>query len=428
MFLTAFKRHGWLSPLMLKFAILVGAWLPLRMVFFKDCFVCDASTDIVIATLMGLYSFRHKIDPTQATEVEDSIPIFSLAMNILIGFPLVTVLTPFLGPDARYFYFVKLLFLRHLFEIRNIVIAYDTLHPIVARMIPLGFIVPMIVHLFACGWVLLGNGSVGLSPDGNLVLDYFRAVYFTMTTLTTVGYGDMSAVNTNIFQMLYAVSVQVIGVAFFGYVLSNVASMLARMDAAREEHLGRLDKVETFMRYNNLPTEVRGKIRSYYRYLWESHRGYDDNSILSVLPQKLRGEVSLALNAEMIEKVPILKGADHELVEDIVLKMQPRVFVPGERIFHKGEPGDAMYFIYHGTIEIVSGEGHVLATLHPGSFFGEMALLTDNPRNATARASSYCDLYVLDRHDFESVLSRYPNFEKHVKEIAAQRTAPQKSA
>ena len=164
-------------------------------------------------------------------------------------------------------------------------------------------------------------------------------------------------------------------------------------------------------------------MRAYYRYIWESRNGYDDSTVLSSLPTKLRAEVALHLNAEIIDKVPLLKGADQDCLQDIVLQLKPLVVVPGEKIFHVGEPGDSMYFIHRGPVEIVSAEGRTLATLQPGSFFGEMALLTTNPRTATAKAADYCDLFVLSRTAFESVLSRYPTFAEHIQEVARQRVA-----
>jgi len=67
-----------------------------------------------------------------------------------------------------------------------------------------------------------------------------------------------------------------------------------------------------------------------------------------------------------------------------------------------------MYFIVHGEVEVVDEHDSVLARLHDGDFFGEMALLTDNPRNATARTASFCDLYVLGRESFKQVAVRHP--------------------
>jgi CRP-like cAMP-binding protein len=111
--------------------------------------------------------------------------------------------------------------------------------------------------------------------------------------------------------------------------------------------------------------------------------------------------VALFLNVEMIEKVPILKGADRRRLEGLVIELTPRVIVPEELLFHAGDPGNGMYFILRGEVEFVAADGTVLATLDAGSFFGEAALVTDRPRNATARAAGYGDVFFLNREAFE---------------------------
>ena len=68
-----------------------------------------------------------------------------------------------------------------------------------------------------------------------------------------------------------------------------------------------------------------------------------------------------------------------------------------------------MYFIQHGTVDILTTSGKVIGQLHDGNFFGEMALLTNDQRRlATVVATSHCDLYSLKRQDFERVVRMYP--------------------
>jgi CRP-like cAMP-binding protein len=81
-----------------------------------------------------------------------------------------------------------------------------------------------------------------------------------------------------------------------------------------------------------------------------------------------------------------------------------------------------MYFISRGMVEIIAPDGHtVLDTLTDGGFFGEVALLFSQPRNASARAVDYCDLYILDKDTFDHVLARYPDFATQIKKEAEKR-------
>ena len=83
-----------------------------------------------------------------------------------------------------------------------------------------------------------------------------------------------------------------------------------------------------------------------------------------------------------------------------------------------------MYFISSGSVDIVSEDlKTIYATLSEGDFVGEMSLILEQPRNASVISCDYVDLFVLSKNDFDDVLKQYPEFEKHVKEIAHRRLA-----
>ncbi|MBU6374492.1 MAG: cyclic nucleotide-binding domain-containing protein, partial [Bdellovibrionales bacterium] len=212
-------------------------------------------------------------------------------------------------------------------------------------------------------------------------------------------------------QMLFAGSVQLMGVGFFGFILSNVASVLGRQDAARENHMNNLDRIETFMKMHDTPRGLRNEVRNYYNYPWTRKKGYLDRSLLDNLPPKIQSDLFLHLNRSILQKVPLLRGASEELIEDLMRELEPRV----------GDRGDALYFIQSGQVEILGADRQKIATLSEGDFFGEMALVSDRSRRAAARSVSFCDLYVLHREAFEQVISAYPEFREHIHQVPKTR-------
>ena len=87
----------------------------------------------------------------------------------------------------------------------------------------------------------------------------------------------------------------------------------------------------------------------------------------------------------------------------------------GRVIFRQGEPGDCAYFIRDGRVEVVDERtAGVLATLGPGDYFGEMALLDGAPRNATVRALTAVELAVLGKDNFLHMLRLLPAAEQEV--------------
>ena len=98
----------------------------------------------------------------------------------------------------------------------------------------------------------------------------------------------------------------------------------------------------------------------------------------------------------------------------------------GEAVFKQGAKGDAFYIIYLGKVEVRIKKGFFsapkrVATLQAGDFFGEMALLTTDPRTATIVAIEPTKLFVLLRRDFHAFLGEHPGFAQEVQKAAAHR-------
>ena len=181
------------------------------------------------------------------------------------------------------------------------------------------------------------------------------------------------------------------------------------------------------MRFRKIPGQLQKEIRGYYDYLWESRRGYNEAHVFADLPDSLKLKVSIFVNKAMIEKVPIFEGAGDALVEELLMHLKPAIFTPGDYVFRSGDVGDCMYFVNSGRVEVVSSDGNtVFATLSPGSYFGEMALLLNQPRTACVRAVDYVDLYTLNRAPLAEILKKFPAFQKHLHELAAARQAGNK--
>ncbi len=99
-----------------------------------------------------------------------------------------------------------------------------------------------------------------------------------------------------------------------------------------------------------------------------------------------------------------LKPLELKIVDGL---MHERRYLPGEIVFDEGEEGQALYLVMSGQVAIVrnGGDGpQQVALLEPGSFFGDMALIDDTPRNAQARALDACELAVFFRADFLALM------------------------
>jgi len=285
----------------------------------------------------------------------------------------------------------------------------------ILRLVYFGYWLAICIHWLACGWLALR----GASPGTDLWTGYLHSLFWVLSTLTTLGFTDnMPRTNPEI---VYAAVLMIFGVATYGYVIGNVANILANIDPARARYFEHMEKLSSFMNYRGIPAELQRRVRDYHAYVWEHRLGYDEATTLSGLPPSLLIEVSMFLKRDVIQHVPFFATASDELIQEIALCMHPVVYMPGDVIFRQGERGRDMYFISRGAVEVLGKDGQPMAILRKGDVFGEMALVLNKPRTATVQATGYCDLYRLEKAMFDDILSRYPEFAAHVRALTRER-------
>jgi CRP/FNR family cyclic AMP-dependent transcriptional regulator len=132
-----------------------------------------------------------------------------------------------------------------------------------------------------------------------------------------------------------------------------------------------------------------------------------------MLEQYLRRWLAFAADPEQARRAPLLArcslfaGLPRRLLARLGTRFLEKVYHPGEIAFQEGDPGRALFVIVEGTVEItqetVQGE-YVLRTLGPGDAFGELALIDDFPRSATARVATLARLLILYKSDFDALM------------------------
>lgn len=258
----------------------------------------------------------------------------------------------------------------------------------------------VIIHWIACGWMLVTPQS-SLDPTTY----YNHALYWTVTTLTTVGYGDITP--TSNVARIYTMAIMLVGAATYGIIIANFSRMIMLADKFKEERKEKMSGLMQFMKYYNIPNSLQLQVFSFYNHLLTKNISNEDNEIIKDLPQALQNELNIYQKIKFIRNVHIFKECSTPCLKMIAQKLEQTFHCPNEYIIRKGDVGEEMFIIGHGELEVSTGE-KILAEIKAGQFFGEIALIENTIRSADVKTNSYCDLYTFNKSDFLDVIKKYP--------------------
>ena len=149
-------------------------------------------------------------------------------------------------------------------------------------------------------------------------------------------------------------------------------------------------------------------------YTWNQQKSFNEDNVLSFLPLKMRTDLALQIHYRTLSKVKLFQDCDHGLLKELVVKLRPIIYLPGDYICRKDDIGREMYIVQSGFVHVLGGKDgkSCLVTLAEGSVFGEIALLGVtgmNRRTADVVSQGFSNLFTLRKEDLEETLKHYPD-------------------
>ncbi|KNE69282.1 hypothetical protein AMAG_13663 [Allomyces macrogynus ATCC 38327] len=293
----------------------------------------------------------------------------------------------------------------------------------------------MIFHWLGCIWwmvqITIRESTIWantMAHENLMAEQYNRAPYaryvylfaFVMNAVTMPGYGIFKS--SNVYEIVLSLIYNGLGAMIIGIYLALVVSVLTNKLEAKTHVEQHVRSIINFMHDHGLPEESQQRVLEYYQAIWKLHKGKRVKGHFDDLPQCLRTEIAFKTCGEILRKIPLFNGADDGFLRMVAVRMEEVVFVPGEFIIRRGDHGNEMYCINRGHAQVVSDDlSRVWADLIDGAFFGELALFTNRPRTANIISISECHVFVLTRTALLQVLKSYPDMERSISHIVADR-------
>ncbi|XP_015214404.1 potassium voltage-gated channel subfamily H member 7 isoform X3 [Lepisosteus oculatus] len=291
----------------------------------------------------------------------------------------------------------------------------------------------LIAHWLACIWYAIGNverpylvhkigwlDSLGIqigkrynysdASSGPSIKDkYVTALYFTFSSLTSVGFGNVSP-NTNS-EKIFSICVMLIGSLMYASIFGNVSAIIQRLYSGTARYHMQMLRVKEFIRFHQIPNPLRQRLEEYFQHAWTYTNGIDMNM---GFPECLQADICLHLNQSLLQNCKAFRGATKGCLRALAMRFKTTHAPPGDTLVHSGDVLTALYFLSRGSIEILKDD-IVVAILGKNDIFGEMIHLYAKPgkSNADVRALTYCDLHKIQREDLLEVLDMYPEFADH---------------
>ncbi|CAI4224586.1 unnamed protein product [Auanema sp. JU1783] len=248
----------------------------------------------------------------------------------------------------------------------------------------------------------------------NFTKQYGLSFYWSALTLVTLG--EQPWPNTT-FQNSFEIGDTLLGLVIFAVIVGDIGNMVYNMNLKRSQFEEDLDGCKRFMVYRKVHTILQRKAVDYFSYMW-THGGaqVDESEIAEFLPPRLYGQLAVHIHMETLQRVKLFENCNVNLLYELILRLERRVYSPKDYICNKGEVGTEMYIVNKGAVEVVSENGQqVFVQLAEGTVFGELSILNipgnknGNRRTANVRSVGYSDLYVLSKNALWESLRQYPD-------------------
>ena len=208
------------------------------------------------------------------------------------------------------------------------------------------------------------------------------------------------------------------GVFFFSILVGNIRDILGTAMVHRNEYRRRLVAISNYMQKFKVPSMVQDRVKLWLQYTWEHQKIFNESEVLAFLPPKMRTDLALKVHYATLSKVKLFQDCDTGLLKELVNKLRPMIFLPGDYICRKDDIGREMYIIQSGYVSVMtptpaSGPNRIImATLGEGSVFGEIALLGISGmsrRTADVVSKGFSNLFILRKDDLEEALKHFPD-------------------
>ncbi|XP_042410102.1 potassium channel AKT1-like [Zingiber officinale] len=273
------------------------------------------------------------------------------------------------------------------------------------------------VHCGGCFFFLLAakypdpkNTWIGITTadfhEQSLWVNYVTSMYWSITTVATVGYGDLHPVNTwekffDFFFMLFSMGLD-------AYLIGNMTNLVVHGTTRTRKYRDTIQAASSFARRNQIPERLQEQMISHLSLKFRTDsEGLQQQETMDALPKAIRSSISHFLFFPLVQNVYLFQGVSPDMLFQLVSEMKGEYYPPREDVILQNEAPTDFYILATGTAELIDSRGgseEIVRVVKKGDLVGELGVLCYRPQLFTVRTRSLCQLLRLNRTAFLSIV------------------------
>ncbi|XP_074575873.1 potassium channel KAT4-like [Curcuma longa] len=249
-----------------------------------------------------------------------------------------------------------------------------------------------------------------LTPDfeeRSIWMGYIYAVYWSITTLTTVGYGDLHAWNTG--EKIFTIFLMLFNIGLTAYLIGNMTNLIVHSATRTFIMRDTIHQISRFASKHRLPDGIREQMMAHLQLKFKTME-LQQEEVIADLPKAIRSTIAQHLFQRTVEATYLFKGVSKEFIVQLVSEMKAEYFPPKMDIILENEIPTDLYIIVSGAVDVLTsknGTEKFLTALGPADVLGEIGVIFNVPQPFTVRSKRLCQVVRISHRHLMQIAQPY---------------------
>lgn len=324
------------------------------------------------------------------------------------------------------------------------------------RLLKLLAPVMIIAHYVGCFWYYIsadrpaddawwGNRNLYFDDPNSIMSKYIASIYWAITTMTTVGFGDIYPVNN--LEKGFCILVLLGGTILFAYVVGTVIEVASNSKSLTNREHEMVQRVNAYIKERGVSSEFFAACQEHLRFVDAEKTFFVENSLFDALSYSLRSELVLLLNGGVVSKIRFFDKKPKWFLTFILPRLVPQFFMEGDILIYQDNPVSGIFFIMTGAViakarhyqsmahthttttrgrsqsighPFIENHHIPIAKIYEGEFFGYKEVLTETVSRYNLFAMRPTGTYLLPRERLDEFEAKFPRVMDEVRSLIIQ--------